>query len=76
MTITEIKNLLDTGDYVKIARHAGYSDLRAGSQYVYMILSGRRNATKGKAKKILNIAEATAINNQLFTQNLQLNEQE
>jgi hypothetical protein len=52
MTIGEIKKLLDRGDYIKIARIAGYKNVRAGSHYVYDVMNGRRNSNKGKGKKI------------------------
>lgn len=51
MTIDELKKLLDRGDYIKIARIAGYTDLKKGRMYVYSVLSGRRNARKGIEKK-------------------------
>lgn len=63
MTIQEIKNLLDRGDYVKIARMVGYTDLSYGRTYVYMVLSGRRNAKKGIGKKIIEAALVVATRN-------------
>jgi hypothetical protein len=63
MTIGEIKKLLDRGDYIKIARIAGYKNVRAGSHYVYDVMNGRRNSNKGKGKKILEAAELIASQN-------------
>lgn len=58
MTLEDAKKLLDRGDYVKIARMAGYSDLTEGRKYVYKVLSRRIKGTRGKSKDII---EATLI---------------
>jgi len=63
MTNEEIKLLLDTGDYVKIARIAGYSDLTYGRKYVCRVLSGQYTGTKGKAKAIIEAAHVVAARN-------------
>lgn len=63
MTIEELKKLLDRGDYIKIARIAGYTDLKKGRMYVYSVLSGRRNSQKGIGKKILDAAHIIAARN-------------
>jgi len=63
MTIDELKLLLDTGDYVKIARIVGYSNLKYGRTYVYRVLSGRITGTKGKAKEIIDAAHVIAARN-------------
>jgi hypothetical protein len=63
MTNHELKLLLDTGDYVKIARIAGYTDLTYGRQYVYKVLSGRITGTRGKAKAIIEAAHVIAARN-------------
>ena len=63
MTIEGLKKLLDRGDYVKIARIAGYTDLKMGRMYVYSVLSGRRNSQKGIGKKILDAAHIIAARN-------------
>jgi hypothetical protein len=63
MTNDELKLLLDTGDYVKIARIAGYSDLTYGRTYVYKVLSGRISGKKGKAKDIIDAAHIIAARN-------------
>jgi hypothetical protein len=64
MTIQEIKKLLDSGDYKKIARLVGYTDERWGSQYVSEVLNGKVTGTRGKAKAILEAAESIALRNQ------------
>ena len=56
MNISEIKNLLDRGDYVKIARIAGYTDLTKGRKYVYNVMCGRIAGKRGIGKKILEAA--------------------
>jgi len=63
MTIDELKLLLDTGDYVKIARIVGYDNLTYGRTYVYRVLSGRITGTKGKAKAIIEAAHVVAKRN-------------
>ena len=63
MTIDELKKLLDSGDYIKIARLAGYEDLTYGRKYVYRVLSGRITGKKGKAKKIIEAAHKIADRN-------------
>jgi len=63
MTNDELKKLLDKGDYVKIARIAGYKDLTYGRRYVYKVLSGAITGTKGKAKEIIEAAHTIAERN-------------
>lgn len=63
MTIDELKLLLDTGDYVKIARIVGYTDLKYGRTYVYRVLSGRISGKKGKGKEIIDAAHVVAQRN-------------
>ncbi len=63
MTIEELKSLLDTGDYVKIARIVGYPDLTNGRKYVYRVLSGRITGKSGKAKEIIEAAHVVAERN-------------
>lgn len=63
MTNTELKLLLDCGDYVKIARIAGYTDLTYGRKYVYKVLSGRISGKKGRAKDIIDAAHEVAERN-------------
>jgi len=63
MTNAELKLLLDRGDYVKIARLAGYTDLTYGRKYVYKVLSGRITGKKGKAKEIIDAAHVIAARN-------------
>ncbi|OFX62670.1 MAG: hypothetical protein A2066_18725 [Bacteroidetes bacterium GWB2_41_8] len=63
MTNDELKKLLDSGDYVKIARLAGYTDLTYGRKYVYRVLSGRITGKKGKAKEIIDAAHVIAERN-------------
>jgi hypothetical protein len=63
MTNEELKKLLDNGDYVKIARMAGYTNLTDGRRYVYKVLSGRITGTKGKAKDIIDAAHIIAARN-------------
>jgi len=63
MTNEEIKLLLDTGDYVKIARIVGYTNLKHGRKYVYTVLSGRITGKTGKAKKIIDAAHVIAARN-------------
>jgi len=63
MTTDELKLLLDTGDYVKIARIVGYSNLTYGRTYVYRVLSGRITGTKGMAKEIIKAAHVVAERN-------------
>lgn len=63
MTNDELKNLLDRGDYVKIARLAGYKNLTYGRRYVYKVLSGAITGTKGKAKEIIDAAHTIAQRN-------------
>jgi hypothetical protein len=63
MTNKELKLLLDTGDYVKIARIVGYTDLTYGRQYVYKVLSGRITGKRGKAKDIIDAAHIIAARN-------------
>ena len=63
MTIEEAKKLLDRGDYVKIARIAGYTDLTEGRKYVYKVLSGRIKGTRGKGKEIIDAAIVIAQRN-------------
>jgi hypothetical protein len=63
MTNEELKKILDTGDYVKIARIVGYSDLTYGRRYVYRVISGRITGTKGKAKDIIDAAHIIAARN-------------
>lgn len=63
MTNDELKNLLDSGDYVKIARLAGYTDLTYGRKYVYRVLSGRITGKRGKGKEIIEHAHTIAERN-------------
>jgi hypothetical protein len=63
MTNTELKKLLDRGDYVKIARMVGYEDINYGRVYVCKVLSGRITGTKGKAKEIIEAALVVAEQN-------------
>lgn len=63
MTNEELKKLLDKGDYVKIARLAGYKNLTDGRRYVYKVLSGRISGNKGIAKKIIEAAHEIAARN-------------
>ncbi len=63
MTNDELKKFLDRGDYVKIARIAGYTDLTEGRKYVYRVLSGRISGKKGKAKEIIDAAHVIAERN-------------
>ena len=63
MTNDELKKLLDRGDYVKIARIAGYTNLTDGRKYVYKVLSGAITGTKGKAKEIIAAAHTIAERN-------------
>lgn len=63
MTNQELKNLLDRGDYVKIARIAGYTNLTEGRKYVYQVLSGRISGKRGKARKIIDAAHIIAARN-------------
>jgi len=63
MTTDELKLLLDNGDYIKIARIVGYTDLTNGRKYVYRVLSGRITGTKGKAKVIIEVAHTLAERN-------------
>jgi hypothetical protein len=60
MVLEEIKKMLDRGDYVKIARMAGYTDLKAGRTYVYDVMSGRIQGKRGIGKKILEAAHTVA----------------
>lgn len=63
MTNNELKKLLDRGDYIKIARLVGYSNLEQGRKYVYRVLSGRISGKRGKAKKIIDAAHEIASRN-------------
>jgi hypothetical protein len=63
MTVAEIKKLLDHGDYLKIARLAGYTNLKSGRRYAYEVLNGRRNANKGAGKRIFEAAQHIAEQN-------------
>lgn len=63
MTLDELKRVLDHGDYVKIARLAGYEDLEKGRKYVYKVLAGRIKGFSGISKKILEAAEIIAKRN-------------
>ena len=63
MTNEELRKLLDTGDYVKIARMVGYEDLNYGRNYVYQVISGRRGCKKGKGKEIIEAANVIAERN-------------
>ena len=63
MANQELKNLLDRGDYVKIARIVGYKDLTEGRKYVYKVLSGKITGKKGKAKEIIEAAHTIAKRN-------------
>jgi hypothetical protein len=63
MTNEELKQLLDRGDYVKIARMAGYKDLTDGRRYVYKVLAGRISGRRGIAKKIIEAAHEMAARN-------------
>jgi len=63
MNISEIKKLLDRGDYIKIARIVGYKDLNGGRKYVYRVLSGKITGNKGIAKKIVEAAQVVALRN-------------
>jgi len=63
MTNEELKKMLDTGDYVKIARIVGYKDLTNGRKYVYRVLSGRITGKTGKAKEIIDAAHEIASRN-------------
>ncbi len=65
MTNDELKRLLDRGDYVKIARLAGYaeSDLTDGRKYVYKVMSGRITGNSGIGKKIIEAAHVIAARN-------------
>lgn len=63
MTIDELKKMLDRGDYVKIARIAGYKDLKKGRKYVYDVMSGRISGKRGIGKKIIDAAHEVAERN-------------
>lgn len=63
MTNNELKKLLDRGDYIKIARLVGYSNLEYGRKYVYRVLSGGVSGKKGKAKEIIEAAHEIAERN-------------
>jgi hypothetical protein len=63
MIIDELRKLLDRGDYVKIARMVGYTDLTNGRRYVYKVISGRISGEKGKAKDIIDAANIIARSN-------------
>ncbi len=63
MTTEELKKMLDRGDYVKIARIAGYLDLKKGRKYVYDVMSGRISGKKGIGKKIIDAAHKIAQRN-------------
>jgi len=60
MTIEELKKMFDRGDYVKIARMVGYTDLKKGRKYVYDVMSGRIQGRIGIGKKIIEAAHAVA----------------
>ena len=63
MELSEIKKYLDRGDYVKIARLAGYENLTTGRKTVYRILSGRYPSDGPFQKMILQKAEEVADHN-------------
>lgn len=63
MTKDELKKLLDNGDYIKIARLVGYTDLTYGRKYVYRVLSGAISGNKGKGKLIMDAAHVIAQRN-------------
>jgi len=60
MVLEELKKMLDRGDYVKIARMVGYTDLKAGRTYVYDVMRGRIQGKRGIGKKILEAAHTVA----------------
>jgi len=60
MTIEELKKMFDRGDYVKIARMVGYTDLKQGRKYVYDVMCGRIQAKRGIGKNILEAAHTIA----------------
>lgn len=64
MTNEDIKRFLDRGDYIKIARLAGYENTKNGRIYVYSVLSGRSSKTSIMAKNVLKYAKEIAIENQ------------
>lgn len=63
MTNVELKQLLDRGDYMKIARIVGYKNLTYGCSYVWRVLDGRITGTRGKAKEIIDAAHVVAQRN-------------
>ena len=63
MVLEEIKKMLDRGDYVKIARIAGYTDLKKGRKYVYDVMSERIQGKRGIGKKIIEAAHIVATLN-------------
>jgi hypothetical protein len=63
MTCEEIKNELDIGDYIKIGRLVAAKGKKTTRQYVYLILTEKRNANRGTGKLIKEAAEAIAIEN-------------
>ena len=63
MENNELKKMLDSGDYVKIARIAGYTNLTDGRKYVYRVLSGRISGKRGIGKKIIDAAHEIAERN-------------
>jgi hypothetical protein len=63
MTCEEIKRELDIGDYVKIRRLVAAKGKSATRQYVYLVLTQKRNANKGAGKLIKEAAESIALQN-------------
>lgn len=63
MRTDELKLLLDKGDYIKIARIVGYTNLTDGRRYVYRVMSGRITGKSGKAKLIIEAARVIATRN-------------
>lgn len=64
MTNEELKSKLDHGDYVKIARMVGYTDITDGRKYVSRVLAGKISGTKGLAKQIVDAAHTIATQNE------------
>ena len=60
MVLEELKKMLDHGDYVKIARMVGYTNLKKGRIYVYQVMKGRIQGKRGIGKKILEAAHTVA----------------
>lgn len=60
MKLDDVKNLLDRGDYVKIARIASTENRKTNRQYVYKVMSGKIKAKRGLGKRIFEVAKHIA----------------